>query len=303
MSGKSSGSGCEDLWLKIRRRSQQALDSGSLLPIHTREEIINQGGVRFIARLVSSLAIKDDERKQGAGRTCGAHTADPFLPHEPDLFVTDISDSHFCLLNKFSVIENHILIVTRRFEHQETLLNRQDFEALWCCMTQFDGLGFYNGGAAAGASQPHKHLQLVPLPLSAHGHAVPIEPLLAASSGAGKVAGLPFLHAITWLEPSVSAHSAKAAEICHERYMMMLRQVGIQVVAHADGLRQSMPYNLLVARSWMLLVPRTREHFQGISVNALGYAGSFFLRDRRELEIVSQAGPLDVLRAVAVNDP
>ena len=40
-----------------------------------------------------------------------------------------------------------------------------DFDALARGLAAIDGLAFYNGGTVAGASQPHKHLQLVPVPL------------------------------------------------------------------------------------------------------------------------------------------
>jgi ATP adenylyltransferase len=46
----------------------------------------------------------------------------PFLPCEQDMFVADVSRSHLCLLNKFNVIDHHLLIVTREFENQECLL-------------------------------------------------------------------------------------------------------------------------------------------------------------------------------------
>ena len=46
------------------------------------------------------------------------------------MFVADVSDTHLCLLNKFNVIEHHLLIVTRKFEHQETLLTVRDFQAV-----------------------------------------------------------------------------------------------------------------------------------------------------------------------------
>ncbi|NIO40609.1 MAG: phosphorylase, partial [Burkholderiales bacterium] len=37
----------------------------------------------------------------------------PFLPYGKDLFVSDISETHLALLNKFNVIDYHLLIVTR----------------------------------------------------------------------------------------------------------------------------------------------------------------------------------------------
>ncbi|MFN2646613.1 MAG: phosphorylase, partial [Burkholderiales bacterium] len=64
--------------------------------------------------------------------------------------------------------------------------------------------------------------------------------------------------------------------------------------------RQSAPYNLLATRRWMLLVPRGCERYESISVNALGFAGSLFVRSDVELERVRDAGPMAVLRAVTL---
>jgi ATP adenylyltransferase len=49
----------------------------------------------------------------------------------------------------------------------------------------------------------------------------------------------------------------------------------------------------------MLLVPRSREHFEEISLNALAFAGSFFVRNEEQLGILKTAGPLKALAAVA----
>ncbi len=301
MTPLGSHPGSEWLWTAIRQRSQEALQTGALLPIRTRAEIVAQGGVGFIARVVSSLAIKDKSIKQSvAGTDTKSRAADPFLPYDPDLFVADVSDTHFCLLNKFSVIDNHALIVTRDFQHQESLLNELDFKALWACMAGSNVLGFYNGGVIAGASQIHKHMQMVPLPLDRECDAVPMERRFSANTDIEYVAALPFTNTITWFDQALHSHPAKLARISHERYAEMLSRAGIQTVRGRDGPRQSMPYNLLITRTWMLLIPRLRERVGTISVNALGFAGSFFLRNLDELELLKRIGPMNVLREVAV---
>lgn len=58
------------------------------------------------------------------------------------------------------------------------------------------------------------------------------------------------------------------------------------------------PYNLLVTREALLLVPRMHEKWQDVSVNSLGYAGSLFVRDREQIERLRACGPLAVLAAV-----
>jgi ATP adenylyltransferase len=266
-------------------RSRSALASGALRPVATAAEFIEDGGARFLLRRVEGLARKDAEAAQ--------RPSNPFLPREEALFVADVSDSHVVLLNKFNVIHHHLLVVTREFEDQERVLSRADFDALLACMAEFPSLGFYNGGAAAGASQPHKHLQLVPLPLAPEGPALPVQPLLDRArfeGGWGAVPGFSFAHVLC-------PRPREAAET-RELYLKMLRQAGIPPWEAADGLRQSAAYNLLLGPGWMLLVPRTREFFDGISVNALAYAGSLFVRDAQQLGRIRAAGPMAVLAAV-----
>ncbi|MBN3785769.1 DUF4922 domain-containing protein [Burkholderia sp. Ac-20353] len=285
------------LWPTIVQRTTHALQRRALFPIETVQSSIEDGGVRFLVRQVSSLARKDQAKTRGTGSAGG----NPFLPYDPDLFVADISDTHVALLNKFNVIEHHLLIVTRCFEPQESLLTVADFAALLACMAEFESVGFYNGGAGAGASQPHKHLQLVPLPFADGGPALPIGPLLESARIAGvigTVPGLDFAHAFAPLDVLAAPTHQTACTAC-ERYRALLDTVGIQAVDGDGGLRQSAPYNLLVMSAGMLLVPRSAEIVEGIPVNALGFAGSLFVRDDAQMRTVEHVGPMSLLRRAA----
>jgi ATP adenylyltransferase len=261
------------LWSKSLHQTAHALRCGALQPLATEREYIEQGGIRFLVRVLVNLARKDDATKRAL--------FNPFLPYEKDLFVAAISDAHLCLLNKYNVVDHHLLIVTRDFEEQEAPLTLADFEALWACLLEFDSLGFYNSGAVAGASQRHKHLQLVPLPLADQGPALPIEPALTESDSPK----LPFRHVFLRLPAPATCQSAFAA------YHAALRAVGWQV-------DQPGPYNLLVTRGWLLLVPRAQERFADISVNALGFAGALLVKDQAQLQRVKQVGPLTILQKV-----
>ncbi len=59
-------------------------------------------------------------------------------------------------------------------------------------------------------------------------------------------------------------------------------------------------YNLLATRDWMFFVPRQKGSFQSISVNALGFAGAFLVKDDEELARLRAVGPMKVLREVAL---
>lgn len=285
------------LWMQVQATTERALDCGALQPIPTDFEYLEDGGIRFLVRILRHLAGKP--RRVTAGAPPANGRPNPFLPFEPAMYVADASPTHVCLLNKFNVVERHLLIVTRAFEDQETPLTRQDFEAMWTCMAEGEALGFYNSGAIAGASQPHKHLQLVPLPLDPSGASLPIGARIAvdaAPGDVGRVEALPFAHAIATLAADGFADVKQAAALTWDLYRRVLEAIG--VAWPAAGERFAKAYNLLLTRRWLLAVPRTRECYESISCNALAFAGAWLVRDRQQLELLQHAGPCAGLRSV-----
>jgi ATP adenylyltransferase len=284
------------LWSRVTRTTERALRSGALQPIPTEFTYLEQDGVRFLVRVVHNLA-----RKRTLGEA-SREPRNPFRPPDAELLVDDVSPTHYCVLNKFNVVEHHLLIVTREFEHQESLLTEADFAALWSCMAEYEGLGFYNAGTVAGASQPHKHLQLVPLPFTPGGPPTPIEPLIEAAPLHGRpapVPGLPFPHLVERYEDHAGREAQLDAARTYATYIKMLRALGnLPPNCIPAGFRPA-PYNLLVSRRWIMLVPRARERFGSISINALGFAGALLARDEEELAHIERQGPLAVLRAAA----
>ncbi len=290
------------LWQRLIRTTEQAVSSGALLPIPTQYFFIEDGGVRFFVRVLASLSRKDAARKEQEMESRSGKRVNPFLPPEKELTVADISDTHIAILNKFNVMEHHLLIVTRHFEDQDTLLTLNDFGALWTCMAEYNALGFYNGGREAGASQQHKHLQMVPLPLIPEGPAIPIEPLIAhiPSRGSKTIPGLPFIHAFTRLDRDLAATPAAAAERTFALYAGMLKDLGMAGPSPRGTTLQSKPYCLIVTRGWMLIVPRSREFFEDISFNSLAFAGSLFVRNIEQFNRLKSFGPMNALQIVAV---
>jgi sulfate adenylyltransferase (ADP) / ATP adenylyltransferase len=285
----------------LRARTREALrrarQSGALHTIPTSQVLLEEAGIPFIIRrLVQSDNQAAALRNKEQGTAAFPNKRSPFLPYDTALFVTDISATHVCLLNKYNVMPEHLLIVTRAFEEQESLLTLADFEALWRCMAEFDGLGFYNGGKAAGASQRHKHLQFVPVPLQPQGPPVPIAPALEQIHFDGMLGYsplLPFVHAGARVDPHWLIAPAEGARATLDLYDRLLAAVGLPPDRHSG--HQPGPYNLLLTRRWLWLVPRSQEHVDGISLNALGFAGSLFVRDEQQYMLVQQLGPLAVL--------
>jgi ATP adenylyltransferase len=260
-----------------------------MFTIPTESEVIEQSGVAFQVRVITALALK-------ALAAASKSNADPFLPYDPHLFVAEISSTHVALLNKFNVVDHHLLIITRALEEQEALLTREDCSALLICLEEIEGLAFYNAGPAAGASQRHKHLQLIPLAALSEPR-LPVEPLLRAVrvvGATGIAPGLPFLHAYAPMNPAWLDPGKDGASLLLACYHSLLRAVGLSI----EG--ASVPYNLLATRDWLLLVPRSQEFFEGISINALGFAGALLVRDAAQFETLRTRGPMTALQCVAL---
>lgn len=281
------------LWQNTIKRTKTALECGALQPISTSYEWVEQAGIKFLVRIVNNL----NRKRKATQKQSTNPQFNPFLPYEEALFVSDISPTHLCLLNKYNVVAHHILIVTRFFEEQETWLNLTDFEALWLSLREIDGLAFYNAGRDAGASQRHKHLQLIPLPFAED--YTPVDTVIAAtdwnSFGIGRSSLYPFPHAIAKFNFSLSSTPLEIATIILEIYHQLLEQVGLSV----RGKKQTGAYNLLATRQWMMIVPRVQESFESISVNSLGFAGALLVPNAEQLQRLKEMSPLTILEKVS----
>lgn len=276
----------------LRERTASARRSGAVQVISTTREVLEQNGVAFQVLVSESPG---DSRAAAPAQP----DANRFLPCDPDLFVAPVGSSHIGILNKRSPVDHHLLIVTRTFEDQRTQFTQRDCEALLIALTEMDGLAFYNAGPVAGASQPHKHLQLIPLADLAS--PLPIEPLLRfprMEEAAGTVPDLPFRHACAPMDRDWTNPEKDSGASLHACYRALMRAAGMPVEAGTGSQAFTGAYNLLATRKWLLLVPRSEECFAGLSINALGFAGSLLVRNREQLAALRRHGPMTALRQV-----
>jgi ATP adenylyltransferase len=269
---------------RVEASTANALELGTLGPIGTREEVLRDGGYPFRLRIVASLARKESAQ---ARARAGGFDRDPFQPpYEEGLYVGRVPPAHVGLLNKFPVLEHHLLLVTERFEPQEGALDVRDCEALLRVLGAGGGLVFYNGGETAGASQPHRHLQWVPLTE---------RPPLEAAVGAGEA--LPFPVASEGLPPAWLDEPAVGASGLHECYARLLTAIGC--CRDAEHPQRPAPNNLLATRDRVWAVPRTHGSVDNVAINALGYAGWMLAADEAQAGVVRTRGPLSLLAAAA----
>lgn len=277
----------ERLWQAALERSRQALASASLVPLST-EPVDHPSLAPFsLRRLLSRTPL----HLRGGGPR-----PNPFLPWEPELEVDRLGDSHVVLLNKYPVQPGHVLVITQEWQPQSGWLRPLDWQAVARVAGDTGGLWFFNSCAAAGASQPHRHLQLLPR----HGHeaSCPLAPLLQA-----QVEGLddgpaegpwPWRYALSRRQQG--GEQARAEELLR-LYRRHAAQLELGDPHHDPQPRH--PYNLLFDDHWFLTVRREREHCAGFSLNALGFAGYLLVTDRSDLPWLLEHGPWELLRQVS----
>ena len=187
--------------------------------------------------------------------------------------------------------------MTRAFEEQDARLNLADFAALAACLAEFAGLGFYNAGTTAGASQRHKHLQYVALPLGWNDEPLPITPALGLEmldAAMTEAPGLPFPHRLVRLPSRLYTEPLVCAQVLLTHYNQMLAELGL------ENRPDPVPNNLLVTREWLLLVPRVAESPEN-GVNGLGFAGCLLVQNEEALTLLREQGPFALLRGVTTN--
>lgn len=269
----------------IAAATSRAVAAGALQPIPTRYEVLEDEGLQFVLRVVDNLQRKLESDAQARA---APQPVNPFLPYDPALFVADLSATHLVLLNKFKVMDGHALIVTRACAEQESPLDESDFAAAAQALQQTGGLAFYNAGLAAGASQRHKHLQLLPWPLAPAAVAAPFDPATWPGAALAR-RERPYAHAWAPLDSAAFAEPVRLARL----YEALLAVLGLGASGGYSG------YNLLLTRRWMLAVRRSQAGFDGLSVNALGFAGTLLLKSEDDLQRLRRVRPMTLLRAVS----
>ena len=189
--------------------------------------------------------------------------------------------SHALVLNKFPVIPNHFILATTEWKPQTDLLEKSDLEATYACLKAWNErntegppkrlFGFFNSGEDSGASQPHRHLQFLPVEAMRQGGAEedwqPLIEYLAQSQHSSHsflhLPHLPFAHYALPVPPNPSA------ETLHSIYLKLYRAAvaatrgrgpadGDSASGRTDGPAE-ISYNLAMTLSAMVICPRRFE--------------------------------------------
>lgn len=213
------------------------------------------------------------------------------------------------MLNKYPVIPNHFILATKTYKDQRHVLEEDDLAATLACLRDWERgddhvnegrikrrrlFAFFNSGEHSGASQPHRHVQFLPVE-DMEGDAVGKEwrlpmddPSSRPDSGMsfsfagmeveaegtvanGKPArrdplGFPFLHFTAPLSPTLASWDVHTVyRTLYARAVSAVKAYNVrcpdQAVETVDGSsgQAEISYNLAMTTSLMAICPRRGE--------------------------------------------
>jgi ATP adenylyltransferase len=216
----------------------------------------------------------------------------PFLNPDPYLIIEkDWSSNYSLVWNKFAVIPNHVMLITKEYVPQDELLDQDAFKAISkffkdTCNDSCYPLLFYNSGTNSGASQPHRHIQFLilddPSQLPFHNTLLSNDRETIKFNSSSLDPNYPFqktLHGLRIISESLQCESDLYAI-----YQEMIQSCSNQL---KDVISMSrMSYSMIMTRDIMLIVPRSKAEYHGISVNSLGCVGLFLTKTVSEKDLL-----------------
>ena len=269
----------EIYWEKALQKTKISINSKSLFPLNTTDITKNlYKGDDFIIRELDITKFKKN--------TLIGPKINPFKPWDNILEIDSIGKDHQLILNKYPVQLGHILLITNEWKEQNGWIDIKDWEAIKEVNKDTTGLWFFNSGPLAGASQPHRHIQLLrraPSELSC-----PREKWILNFSNEN-YKNESFRKNIIIKKFSRSLNE----EDIHGIYKELSNKLGLGNPEIDKKPRY--PYNLIFTNRWILLVKRKADNLYGISINALGFAGYILVTEKSDFKFLKNYGPEKLL--------
>lgn len=322
-----------DIIARLPERFAKAKDEGDLLFFPSTVQKHEEFGVEWEIRLCPALQNKPplptphfdataDERRAVLGLE--GKKFDPFSPpYVPNLHIGDLKDEvdgdeYVVLFNKFSVVPNHILLVTREFHSQTAPLMPPDLVQAYRLLVAAQKAGqkffaFYNCGDLSGASQPHKHIQLIPI----EADGPPVEKLARSQNievleRPFALDTLPYANHIRRFPASLPHASRDELEATLQRAFMSLLDLALSTFrrdppSSLDGSasKSTLSYNVILTLEHMHIIPRKAETYtlsetgDALSINSMGFAGCLLVKSETEFEAVVKESVGKILGGVA----
>jgi len=269
----------EIYWEKALQKTKISINSKSLFPLKTTDITKNlYKGNDFIIR---ELDITKFKKNKLIGPKIN-----PFKPWENILEIDSIGNDHQLILNKYPVQLGHILLITNKWKEQNGWIDIKDWEAIKEVNKDTTGLWFFNSGPLAGASQPHRHIQLLrrdPSEISC-----PRENWILDFSNAN------YKNKRLCKNIIIKKFSKSFNE---ENIYKIYKDLSFKLGLGEPKIdkKPRYPYNMIFTDKWMVLIKRKTDNLFGISVNALGFAGYILVTEKSDLKYLKKFGPENLL--------
>jgi len=271
----------ETYWEKALHQTELSINDESLYPLKTK--IITSDLYQKNDFIIRKLDTSKLNKKIIYGPK-----QNPFCPWEKILEIDKIGQNHQLILNKYPVQKGHILLITNNWKPQNGWLDINDWEAIQKVNKDTSGLWFFNSSPTAGASQPHRHIQL--LRRSKEEISCPREKWFTEIKSNqdidSKLKKNIIVSKFNFLENSISLY---------ELYLDLSKKLGLG--SPLNDKKPRYPYNLLITNKWIAIIKRSNDHIHGFSVNGLGFAGYLLVTDKSDVNYLKKMGPEKLLES------
>ncbi|KAH7406158.1 Ap4A phosphorylase-like protein II [Phaeosphaeria sp. MPI-PUGE-AT-0046c] len=244
-------------------------------------------GIPFQLRFCPTLAKKPTPKSDDSAPQ---RKIDPFENPPQALHIANVPSSdpsHVLVLNKFPIIAAHFILATKSNKKQTHVLEQDDLEATYACLKAWQTeqgskqkrlFAFFNSGEHSGASQPHRHLQFLPVESMQHGEVTSgwdllLDIILCSNKKSDRGndsdllqhPDLPFVHFARPFDSEPS--SSDLLNIYNELYGAAKSAVDTFIASHPgeltlhpdEGGDLPISYNLAMTMSGMAILPRRSE--------------------------------------------
>ncbi len=273
----------EVFWRKALEESTIATQKGALIPLSTHLiKLTNLKQIDFEFRELLTTLPKYQYRNEDQ--------SNPFKPWDKRLEISRINQTHVLILNKYPVQIGHMLLISNEFKKQSDWLTIADFEALREVEKDTSGLWFFNSSPLAGASQPHRHIQL--LRRDPYQAICPRESWYKEHLNKLNDSNDPLSNSSAVLERIYYEEQSSANEL-YDHYLELASK--LLIGSPINNKAPTLPYNLLISNKWIALIRRSREEIHGFNLNALGFAGYILITKNSNMKWLIANGPEKLL--------
>ncbi|PKS10389.1 hypothetical protein jhhlp_002140 [Lomentospora prolificans] len=314
----------------IKSAFAKARANGDLLYFQTQVTVLAPASIPFQLRFSPALASKPTSPLPHP--SAAKKVIDPFDNPSKELLVAELHPDHNLVLNKFAIVPEHFILATKGFREQTHLLDEDDLAATYACISAYHDavpeaelgsdtgegelFAFFNSGEFSGSSQPHRHIQLLPVARMREDISGGEWDVLAKRL-VGEVKDLPFTVFAANIEPGLSGKELR------DVYLGLYRQACVAVAALlgkeeiADGAETQtggearISYNMAMTRHALIICPRLAEGgpvWDGgevvgkVSFNGTVLAGTALVKSSVEWDALRNdpMGLFQVLKAIGV---